>query len=236
MKNKWFAAALLLAMMTLLLAVPASAGIYTGDTSAFSDMLGSWFDDDSSSSQSGAAVQSVSDVEAIYTFTLDGVGYTFPCPMSDLLNNGWAFAGWAGDPGASLDAMTYSSALLKNANGQRITVEIMNPTQSAVTVANARLLSIEVRSNDTPPAFSTGAGLKLGDGIASVPTLYGEGYTEYGMSDGGKQYKYTFYRLLTSEGSSIGEPLTQESWEDQLTVISGSDGNVTSVTMMHARF
>jgi len=215
-------------------------GIYTGEegVAGISDMLSGWFDEDSStaSSEQGLVLSSLEDVEVIYAFTLEGVDYVFPCAMSEFLNNGWNYAGWAKDAGASLDAMTYSSAILTNAAGKRLTVEIMNPTEAAVSVADAQLMSVTVKANDTPPVFETAHGVFLGAAYADVMQIYGDGCTEYGMSDGGKTCKYSFYQLLSASPSYIGEPLTQRSGEDELSVIADANGVITSIYMKHAKF
>ena len=240
-KRTWMQmmAALLAAVLLLAPAAMASS-IYTGEegVAGISDMLSGWFEDDNSaaSAAQGSGLTSVADVERIYSFTLEGRTYTFPCPMADFLNNGWHYAGWAADAGASLDAMTYSSAILTNDAGKRLSVDIMNPTQSAVAVADARLMSITVRANDTPPAFATANGLSLGMAGSDVAGLYGAGYREMGMSDGGVTYKYSLYQLLNDSANSIGEPLTQQSGEDELSVIADANGAITSIYMMHAKF
>ncbi len=96
-------------------------------------------------------------------------------------------------------------------------------------------MSITIKANDTPPAFSTANGLSLGASYSSAVDLYGEGYQKYSMSDGGMQCKYSFYQVLNNSPSYIGEPLTQQSGEDELTVISDANGVITSIYMMHGK-
>lgn len=229
-----------LVVLALLASSAMAEGIYTGEEgiAGISDMLSGWFDEDSSAASSGQGLvfSSVKDVEAVYSFVLEGVKYVFPCLMSEFLNNGWSYVGWAQDAGASLDAMTYSSAILTNAAGKRLTVDIMNPTESAVSVADARLMSVTVKANDAPPAFATAHGVSLGAAYSDVMKVYGDRCTEYGMSDGGKTCKYSFYQLLNASPSYIGEPLTQSSGEDELSVIADANGVITSIYMMHAKF
>lgn len=231
---------ILLAVMGLIASSAMAEGIYTGEEgiAGISDMLSGWSDEDPGVASSGqeSVLSNVEDVEAIYAFTMEGVDYVFPCPMSEFLNNGWSYAGWAKDAGASLDAMTYSSAILTNEAGKRLTVEIMNPTEASVPVADAQLMSVTVKANDTPPVFATAHGVSLGTAYADVMQIYGDGCTEYGMSDGGKTCKYSFYQLLSASPSYIGEPLTQRSGEDELSVLADANGVITSIYMKHAKF
>lgn len=228
---------LVLVLMLVVMAMPASAAIYTGDPDAITSMLDSWFEEEETVEETPEYnVKSIEDVEAMYSFTLEGKKYTFPCPIEELLDNGWSFVGWAENPEAELEAMTYTSTGMTNAAGQYISVEIMNPTQSTVAANKTRILSITVRQQDNPPTFATGLGLKIGDPMSGVPALYGEGYREYDVTDGGKDYIYNFYMLLNSTPYSIEKPLTQESGDDKLEVLSGADGKVHTIMMMHAKF
>ena len=232
--KKWNAlrTAVAICLLLCLALMPAALGegINTGDFDEVYDMLDTWFEDEP------AAEEEKTDVDAIYAFTLDGASYAFPCPMNALLNNGWNYAGWAADEGAALEAMTYANALLVNAAQERLTVEIMNPGEVEIPVEEALLMSVQVSANDTPPAFATAAGLSLGMDYAAVAEIYGEGGRENPMAEGGMNCRYSFYQLLNETPSSIAEPLTQGSGEDELSVTSDTDGAIISIYMKHAKF
>jgi len=55
-------------------------------------------------------------------------------------------------------------------------------------------------------------------------------------TDGGKTCRYNFYRIMNNTPSYIGEPLTQSSAEDELSVISNANGVIASIYMMYAAF
>lgn len=111
-------------------------------------------------------VDSLEDIYNAYRFTLDGIEYQMPAPVSQFIENGWTLD--VRYDAKALDAMTYSSYGNSLTKGDAsIDVELLNATDEALPLEEC-LVSQMTIWNTLPVDFILAPGIQNGSSLQDV--------------------------------------------------------------------
>ena len=111
------------------------------------------------------------DVLAQYTFTLEGIDYQLPTPLTALYENGWSHT----SPGGTtddrrLDPNTYGSGTLYKGE-ESLSASFCNATDEERPIAECVLVEMTVDRNSSFD-FSMGNGLMIGSDVKQLAEVY----------------------------------------------------------------